>query len=99
MSRLTYDLREMNEDIQAWLIDVYPDRTLDQVVKKLHEEIGELQERPLDAWEVADVMILLVDLCDIAGFDLAKLVKHKMDINRKRSWTKVDGILKHVKDI
>lgn len=96
---VTYDLREMNADIQAWLREVYPDRNLDQVIKKLHEEIDELKERPLDGWEVADVMILLLDLCDMAGFDIAKLVKHKMDTNRKRQWQTVDGILKHVKNI
>lgn len=97
--KVTYDLREMNADIQQWLAEVYPDRTLEHVIKKLNEEIAELQERPLDGWEIADVLILLLDLCDMAGFDPAKLVKHKMDTNRKRQWQTVDGLLKHVKHI
>lgn len=96
---VSYDLREINKDIQTWLLEVYPDRTLDQVIAKLSEEIGELQERPLDGWEIADVLILLLDLCDMAGFDPAKLVKHKMDTNKKRQWQIVNGLLKHVKNI
>lgn len=99
MNKVTYDLREINANIQEWLLHVHPDRTLDQVLEKLHEEIKELQERPLDGFEIADVLILLLDLCDMAGFDLAKLVKHKMDINRKREWKLNNGVLKHVEDI
>lgn len=99
MDQPTYDIREINADIQEWLARVYPERTLDQIVDKLNEEIGELQQRPLDGWEIADVMILLLDLCDTAGFDLAKLVKHKMDTNRRRSWEIKDGVLKHVKHL
>ena len=98
MEEVRYDIRDMTKDIQNWLDEVYPDRTLDSTLAKLREELQELSERPLDGWEAADVVILLFDLCDIVGFDLAKLVHHKMNINRKRKWVKTDGVLKHVED-
>jgi predicted house-cleaning noncanonical NTP pyrophosphatase (MazG superfamily) len=98
MDKVPYDVRDITAQIKQWCDEVYPTRTRDHMLAKLQEEFKELAERPLDAWEMADVMIIMLDLCDHLGFDIAKIVHHKMDINRKRSWniTK-EGILKHVK--
>ena len=96
MRPVIYDLREITGGIKQWCDEVYPDRTKEHMVKKLQEEFKELEANPLDAFEMADIAIILFDLCDHMGFDLAKLIKHKMDINDKRTWS-VDGqgILKH----
>jgi hypothetical protein len=97
-AKILYDVREMTAMIQAWCDEVYPDRTKDQMITKLMEEFQELRERPLDAWEMADIFIIMLDLCNHLGFDIAKVVHHKMDINRQREWSiNDDGILKHVK--
>lgn len=97
-SQVTYDIREITEAIQLWCDEVYPDRTKEQMIAKLKEEFEEFSEKPLDAWEAADIIIILFDLCNHLGFDIAKVVHHKMDINRKRQWQiNEKGVLKHVK--
>ena len=99
MDVVKYDIREITAQINKWCDEVYPTRTRDQMIEKLKEEFAELAERPLDAWEMADIMIILLDLCDHLGFDIAKVIHHKMDINAKRSWQITEqGILKHVKN-
>lgn len=92
-----YDIRDITAEIRAWCDQVYPDRTRDQMISKIMEEFQELAEKPLDAWEMADILIIMLDLCHHLGFDIAKIVHHKMDINRKRQWqVNEQGILKHV---
>lgn len=94
---IPYDLRSIRDGIVEWCDQVHPDRTTDQMTKKLLEEFNEFAERPLDAWEMADILIILIDLCDHLGFDIAKIVHHKMQINRKRNWNLSEqGILNHV---
>lgn len=99
MDAVKHDMREITAQIKQWCDEVYPTRTRDQMIAKLQEEFQELAERPLDAWEMADIMIILLDLCDHLGFDIAKIIAHKMDINRQRTWQITEqGILKHVKN-
>lgn len=92
------DIKDITQDIVEFLDQVYPDRSLDSLIKKLKEEMGELEREPLNGWEMADVLIVLFDLCDMAGFDIAKLIHHKMQINRQRKWHIKDGVLHHVAD-
>jgi NTP pyrophosphatase (non-canonical NTP hydrolase) len=89
------DLVEITDDIMEWLEDVYPDRHPDQVWEKLMEEIEEWKSRPTDAWEVADVMILILDLCKCYGIDVSRAIHFKMDRNRKREWEMKNGKLYH----
>lgn len=97
MDAAKYDLRDITAAITEWCDEVYPTRTRDHMIEKLREEFEELAEKPLDAWEMADIMIILLDLCHHLGFDIAKIIHHKMDINRNRSWEITEkGILKHV---
>lgn len=99
MTGVSYDIREITSSIKEWCDQVLPDRTRDQMVTKLMEELQEFSDRPLDAWEMADIIIILFDLCDHLGFDIAKVVHHKMDINRRRQWRITEqGTLKHVAD-
>lgn len=97
MAAVISDIRELTASITEWCDQVHPDRTGEQMIKKLEEELKELLERPLDAWEMADLLIILFDLCNHYGFDAAKLIHHKMNINRKRTWSIKDGVLKHDK--
>jgi NTP pyrophosphatase (non-canonical NTP hydrolase) len=91
------DINDITDDIQEWLREVHPDRTPDQVWSKLMEELDELQQRPTDLYEWADVLILIFDLCEMYGLDVAKGIHWKMKINRERHWELVDGKLQHTK--
>lgn len=97
MEPIKYDLREINDDIQEWLEGVFPNRHPDVVFSKLLEELEELEDRPTDSWEWADVLILVLDLMHLYGIDPAKAIHWKMDCNKRRNWTFEDGKLKHVR--
>jgi NTP pyrophosphatase (non-canonical NTP hydrolase) len=86
----------MTTDIQEWLRQVYPDRKPEAVFAKLMDEIEELKDRPTDGWEAADVMILLLDFCELSGIDIVKAVHWKMERNRKRKWEMKDNKLCHI---
>jgi len=96
MDTVEYDIREITARIKRWCDEVYPTRTRDQMISKLQEEFSEFAAAPLDAFEMADIAIILFDLSDHLGFDLAKVINHKMDINKRRVWrVNENGILKH----
>lgn len=90
------NINEITYDIQEWLSEVFPDRHPDVVMSKLMDELEEWKERPTDAWEMADILILILDLCHMYGIDPAKAIHWKMDRNRKRKWEFKDGKLQHV---
>lgn len=99
MAAVDSDIRVITAKIEAWCDQVYPGRTKEQMIEKLKEEFQELTDRPLDAWEMADIAIILFDLANHLGFDLPKLIHHKMEINNRRKWEiNGQGLLKHVKD-
>lgn len=67
---------------------------------------GEVEEA-YEAWkeqksdlgeELADVAIYLLGLAEILHFDLGKEIERKMEINRKRKYQMVDGVLKKVSE-
>ena len=95
---LSYDIREISAHIVEWADTVFPDRTPEGTIKKMIEELQELTNNPMDAWEMADVFILILDLCNMLGFDLAKITRHKMRVNKSRNWMTVDGVMHHVED-
>lgn len=92
------DIREVTAQIAGWCDEVYPTRTAAHMIIKLQHELKELLENPMDAYEIADVAIILFDLCNYQGFDLATIIHRKMEINRARAWAiNEQGILSHVK--
>ena len=93
---LSYDIRTVTQHITLWADEVFPDRTPEGTISKMLEELGELAENPMDGWEIADVLILIFDLCDMLGFDPAKLVHNKMRVNRRRVWEVKNGVMHHV---
>lgn len=78
------------------------------VFVKLHEEYLELQDCFRDGdggtWptenaieECADIYIMLVQLCNVLGYDLHEHVDNKMEVNRSRQWNNFgDGTGKHM---
>ena len=85
---------ELQHDIAAWADEVIPHRTPLSIVCKMLEELSELiaSEKMSDPSEVADVAILVLDLCHLQGIDLAQAVTSKMEVNRSRTWTVADNM-------
>ena len=92
-------VRELQADIAQWADGLNPDRTALSLIAKMLEELGELiaSERQDDPLELADVLILALDLAHIQGIDLADAVVRKMRVNRARTWRIADnGAMSHV---
>lgn len=92
-------VRELQADIAQWADRLNPDRTALSLIAKMLEELGELiaSERQDDPLELADVLILALDLAHIQGIDLADAVVRKMRVNRARTWRIADnGAMSHV---
>ena len=51
---------------------------------KKHDNVGE---------EIADVVIFLMGLSEILGIDLQKEIEDKIEINKKRKYKRVNGVL------
>ena len=89
----------MQEQIAKWHRKTFPDATDENVFAKAHEEIIELTweladsrryDPELIANEFADVYIVMAALLDRIGGNMESAIKNKMEINKKRKWTK-DG--------
>lgn len=99
MSEKSTSVRELQADIAQWADQLNPDRTALSLIAKMLEELGELiaSERQDDPLELADVLILALDLAHIQGIDLADAVVRKMRVNRTRKWRIADnGAMSHV---
>lgn len=69
----------------------------------LYGEVGEAftawrRKQPDLGGELADVAIYLLGLSEILGYDLEDEVVKKMEINRRRKYEMVDGVLRKVED-
>jgi NTP pyrophosphatase (non-canonical NTP hydrolase) len=67
----------------------------------LYEEVAEAYEaywKKKDdlGGELADVAIYLMAISEMLGFDLGEEIDKKMDINEKRVYKEIDGVLKKV---
>lgn len=87
--------------ITAWADRTFPDRTIEEAVKKLKKETAELEvSGHLDAGEFADVAILLFDIAHLQGIDLSRAIENKMRINESRQWQKLkDGTHQHIAEV
>lgn len=48
--------------------------------------------------EIADVTIYLLGLCEILGIDLEKELLNKIEINKKRVYKKIDGVVTKIEN-
>ncbi len=87
------DITEAQKFIHQWANRAFPDRVPEAALSKLVlEEIPELLAHkkkygPVGiAGEIADCLILLLDLCEIWGVDAAQALAGKMTINLQRQW-------------
>jgi NTP pyrophosphatase (non-canonical NTP hydrolase) len=95
------DIIDIMEDIGEWADSIMPNRTAADAIKKLSmEEVPELwrslkENGDVDEGEIADILILALDICYLTGNDPERVIKHKMAINRKRNWKFEYGVLQH----
>lgn len=96
-------IQDLQKGVQDWADTLIPDRTASGAVAKLMlEEIPELlvalsTTGKIDKGEIADVLILALDICALEGIDAGAAIVDKMNINRNRDWELNDrGMLSHV---
>lgn len=95
-------VRTIQNEIKRWADRVYSNRTESSILEKLKEENQELIDalastENIEATELADVLILVLDLASIRGVDVYSAVIEKLEINRKRSWVinPDTGVMRH----
>lgn len=87
--------------IKNWADKIMPDRTPADAIKKLSmEEVPELwrslkETGEVDEGEIADVLILALDICAMSGIDPMDAIHQKMTINVARKWKFEYGVLQH----
>lgn len=79
-------IKELTADIVEWADATFPARNASSALLKLFEEVGELVKDPSSGPEYADICIMLFDLANMHGVDLAEAIRAKMEINRGRRW-------------
>lgn len=89
---LDIGIRALQTEITAWADEVFPDRTIEGTIAKLVEdEIPEFMRKPTDAAEYSDLVILILDIASQQGIDIARAVRNKMAVNRRRTWKKQEN--------
>lgn len=95
------EMRRTADEIMMWADTIMPDRTPADAIKKLSmEEVPELwrsikETGKVDPGEIADVLILALDICAMSDIDPHEAVKNKMAINHRRTWKFEYGVLQH----
>lgn len=95
-------LDAMTREVLDWIQPMLPDNRRDSMNTsiKLSEEASELTQAIYSRGknvgeELADILILLVDIAYMHGIDLQEEFNEKMNVNRKRTWNIEKGALKH----
>ena len=98
------DLRAIQKSIYQNKVDKGFNTT--DVNKEFCLLYGEVAEA-YDSWrknkgdvgeELADIAIYLLGLSEILGIDLADEIEKKMEINRKREYEMIDGVMRRISD-
>lgn len=89
----------MTNEVVDWINPILPERSSFDTAIKLVEEVSELLHAIHHdgdvGQEIADVLILLLDIADLHRVDTVKEFNKKMLINRCRVWQEHQGTLKH----
>lgn len=95
------EVQVLQRAIWKWANTQYPERSPADAIKKLSmEEVPELwrsfrETDELDPDELADILIIVFDLCEMAKVDALEIIHEKMVINVQRKWTITHGVLQH----
>jgi len=95
------DIRVISRAIYKWAEVIMPNRVPADAIKKLSmEEVPELwralkETGYVDEGEIADVLILALDICELSGIDPLAAIRNKMEINMGRTWKFEYGVAQH----
>ena len=95
---------DLIDDITLWQHETFPDGTVYGAIDHLVEEVHELRDAIRDnddigyPMELADVFLLTVAVADHVNCDLMEAARHKLAINKQRTWAKHGTYSKHVED-
>ena len=95
------DLCVISRAIFCWANTIMPKRTAADAIKKLSmEEVPELwralkEKGEIDEGEIADVLILALDICELSGINPMIAIHQKMMVNCSRKWKFEYGVLQH----
>ena len=95
------DLAVISRAIKKWADGIMPNRTPADAIKKLSmEEVPELwrslkENDKIDPGEIADVLILALDICEMEGVNPIEAIHAKMMTNCARTWKFEYGVLQH----
>ena len=96
------DLDSLPVEMELWVGRILPERdsydTATKIVEEASELLHALHHRGDVAEEAADILVLLLDVALLEGFDLQKAFEAKMEINRNRTWNLRNGSLSHEAD-
>lgn len=91
------DTLAFQKEVTAWASATFPGQTPKSKADHLLDEAGELNDDPSDGEEMADILILLLNLAEMHRLDLFAEAEKKMKKNRARTWGKPDarGVVRH----
>jgi len=92
------NLPTFQREVHAWSVATFPVQTPESKIAHLLKEVTELAEHPADPSEMADCLILLCGIAELAGVDLLTAARAKMEVNCARSWGEPDelGVQSHI---
>ena len=95
----TSSIKDLQKLVVSWADGQFPDRTIQGCLIKLLEEIAELFANPSEE-ELADVMLLVLDLFHLTKIDPGRALVKKMRINEEREWVidQKTGVMHHIKE-
>lgn len=101
MNARVHSIDDLQKVVGLWGDRVLPYRTIEGIAFKLIEEALELlrASRGVGATEdeLADILILALDIANVAKIDVVRAVLTKMAINNERKWeVRADGTAQHV---
>lgn len=96
------DILAMTLEVAYWIDPMIPRDKRDPMNTciKMTEEVSELMHAMHTkdgniGEECADVLVLLLDVALLSGINIAEEFNKKMAKNRRRTWVKKNGALKH----
>lgn len=91
------DKIDLFEEIRRWGRNTFNSPTREGILLHLREEVKELLDEPADCLEMADIVILLIQLAALDDIKLEHAIENKFNINKVRQWEEPDdnGIVRH----